>query len=365
MKSIFDNDIKNVLITGGAGFIGGNLVRKLLKESNANIYNLDKLSYCSDPDFQIKSKPTQFDSYKNRYFFLNIDLSSREDTELAIKNVNPDLVIHLAAESHVDRSIDSPQFFIQSNIVGTFNLLEASKNHWDNLSESRKKIFRFHHISTDEVFGTLGEHGYFNESTAYNPRSPYSASKASSDHLVRSWNETYGLPTLITNCSNNYGPFQFPEKLIPLAILKGIKKEEIPLYGHGNNIRDWIYVEDHLDAILLVLNQGIVGNTYCVGGGEEKTNKEVLILVCQLLRKHLDSNFDYTKLIRYVTDRPGHDFRYAIDSFKIRNDLGWKPKYSFEIGLENTFLWYLNNLNWTKKMLINSSYNSNRLGLRS
>ena len=362
MKNLNFINKKRILITGGAGFIGGNFIRRIFNNSDAIIYNIDKLGYASDiffkNEFQVESK-----NNSQRYFFLNIDLSNLEQTKRSIHEADPDFVVHFAAESHVDRSIDNPGIFLQSNVMGTFNLLHALKDHWNNLEYERKSKFRFLHISTDEVFGSLGNQGYFSENTPYSPRSPYSASKASSDHLVNAWYETYGLPILITNCSNNYGPFQFPEKLIPLAILKGFNKESIPLYGDGTNIRDWLFVEDHIDAILLVLSKGKIGECYCVGGHGELNNKYVLNQVCDFLNRFADSSFNHFDLIKNVSDRPGHDFRYSIDSSKIKKELGWKPNYLFKEGLEITVKWYLNNLNWCKKMLDNSSHKASRLGL--
>ncbi len=362
MKSDLLGDYKNILVSGGAGFIGGNFIRRLLKESNANIFNIDKLGYASDKTFANEKQISDIYGISDRYFFLNTDLADKQRTESAIKFVDPDWVINFAAESHVDRSINNPSPFINSNILGTFNLLESSKNHWNNLTSDRKQDFRFLQISTDEVFGTLGNEGSFKEETPYSPRSPYSASKASSDHLVNAWHETFGLPTLITNCSNNYGPFQFPEKLIPLAILKGLKKETIPLYGDGFHIRDWLYVEDHISALLIVLKNGTIGNSYCIGGNGERTNKSVLESICSLLNSFADKSFNYSDLIRKVPDRPGHDYRYSIDSTKIRNELGWDPKYSFEDGILETVKWYLSNSEWSKRMLLESKYNFERMG---
>ena len=302
-------------------------------------------------------------NYSEKYFFLKVDLKDLESTSLAVKEANPDIVIHLAAESHVDRSIESPLPFIMSNIIGTFNLLEAVRNHYDGLTNSRKKQFIFHHISTDEVFGTLGLEGKFCEETKYDPRSPYSASKASSDHLVNSWHHTYNLPILITNCSNNFGPWQFPEKLIPLVINKALKNETIPLYGNGLNIRDWLYVEDHVDAILLALKTCISGQKYCIGGFGEKTNKFVVEKICEILDSQNLFKNSCKRLINLVNDRPGHDFRYSIDSSLIQNKLNWKPKYSFDTALKKTVRWYLDNQDWCKKVCDNSGYKYNRIGI--
>ena len=355
------DNIQNILITGGAGFIGGNLIRKLLIKTSSNIFNLDKLSYCSDLSGINKSiKQNNIDSI--RYKFLNVDLSDAKGTENAIKLSNPDLVMHLAAESHVDRSIEDPYNFIQSNIKGTYNLLQSTKKHWLNLSNKRKKFFKFLHISTDEVYGSLSSIGYFTEKTAYSPTSPYSASKASSDHLVNAWHHTYGLPTIITNCSNNYGPWQFPEKLIPLTIDKALAGEDIPLYGNGENIRDWLFVEDHIDALLSTAKNGIPGGKYCIGGNSEKTNKEVVKMICELLDKKFKNTNSFKNLIKFVKDRPGHDHRYAIDANKIKGELGWKPKYNFTEGLEITINWYLENKNWCEIMKKKSGYSGERIG---
>tara|TARA_Y100000991_G_scaffold214746_1_gene203237 strand:- start:100 stop:1170 length:1071 start_codon:yes stop_codon:yes gene_type:complete len=352
--------IKNkcrVIVTGGAGFIGGTLIRKLLKEKNWIIYNVDQMGYASDLSW-IKNS----EDYKLRHFFLKLDLRNKEKLEKLVKDISPDLIIHLAAESHVDRSIDNPLNFIESNIIGTFNLLEASRAYWKDISDIKKKLFRFIHVSTDEVFGSLGLNGKFDESTKYSPRSPYSASKASSDHLVRSWYYTYGLPTIISNCSNNFGPYQFPEKLIPLSILKGIKGEQIPLYGDGLNIRDWLYVEDHIEALLLIADKGEVGKSYCIGGFGERTNKEVQLKICDILDEVNPKEFPHSSLIKKVADRPGHDKRYAINSNLIQNQLGWKTKINFEDGLKKTIKWYLNNLQWSHSIMEKSGYSGSRIG---
>ena len=356
-----DNLIKNVLITGGAGFIGGNLIRRLLKTTSTKIYNLDKLSYCSDLSGINELLNTKC-VYKNRYEFLNLDLANSLEVDNAINISNPDLVIHLAAESHVDRSIENPFNFIESNILGTYNLLQSTKKHWLNLNAQRKEIFKFLHVSTDEVFGSLDSVGFFKENTSYAPRSPYSASKASSDHLANAWHHTYGLPVIITNCSNNYGPWQFPEKLIPLTINKAISEEEIPLYGKGQNIRDWLFVEDHVDALIKTAKDGKVGEKYCVGGANEKTNEEVVKLICEILDHKLSRNNSLKNLIRYVKDRPGHDHRYAIDASKIKTELNWEPQYSFETGLEITINWYLENKNWCENVMKKSGYFGHRIG---
>jgi len=273
---------------------------------------------------------------------MKVDLCNFSDVESVVRHANPDFVLHLAAESHVDRSIEGPKSFIESNILGTFNLLEAVKNHYENLDSSRKKLFRFIHVSTDEVFGSLGNRGKFNELTRYDPRSPYSASKAASDHLVNAWYHTYDLPILITNCSNNYGPWQNSEKLIPKIIYNAINNFNIPIYGNGENIRNWLFVEDHVDGLIKVLNQGTIGNKYCIGGNEEKTNNEIVYAICDTLDELIPKENSYSNLITYVEDRLGHDKRYAIDASKIKSELGWIPKYSFEEGLKITISWYIN-----------------------
>ena len=348
-----------IIITGGAGFIGGTLIRRLLKEKKYTIYNFDKLGYASDLSWIKDSNNDQF-----LYNFLQIDLRNKEILEKSVKEIQPDLIVHLAAESHVDRSIDDPSNFIESNIIGTFNLLEAARHYWESISDIKKSLFKFIHISTDEVFGSLGLKGKFDENTKYSPTSPYSASKASSDHLVNSWHHTYGLPTIISNCSNNFGPYQFPEKLIPLTILKGIKGEHIPLYGDGLHVRDWLYVEDHVEALLLISKQGEIGKSYCIGGLGEKTNKEVQYGICNILDQFVSKGFPHSSLIRNVKDRPGHDRRYAINSNRIIEELGWRPKTTFEDGLEKTVNWYLRNLDWCDYIMKNSGYSGGRMGIK-
>ncbi len=351
-----NNPIK-IIVTGGAGFIGGTLIRKLLKQKKYLIYNIDKLGYASDLSWINSSKYDQ-----SQHHFLKIDLRNKEILEKTVKEIEPNLIIHLAAESHVDRSIDNPLNFLESNIIGTFNLLEASRAYWEKTSDIKKKFFRFIHVSTDEVFGSLGLDGKFDENTKYSPRSPYSSSKASSDHLVKSWHYTYGLPTIISNCSNNYGPYQFPEKLIPLSILKGINGEYMPLYGDGLNIRDWLYVEDHVEALLLIAEKGKIGSNYCVGGFGERTNKEVQLKICKILDKIDPKKFPHENLIKKVIDRPGHDKRYSINSTKIQKELDWKPLISFEDGLKKTIKWYLNNIKWSNQMMKKSGYSGDRIG---
>ena len=355
--------IKNVLVTGGAGFIGGAVIRKLLNESNVKVYNLDKMNYASDLS-SIDDLTKRSEVNNNRYYFFKVDLNDFVKTDEVVKKAEPDLIIHLAAESHVDRSISTPLNFLNSNVIGTFNILESARKYWQKLPLKRKEIFRLIHVSTDEVFGSLGLDGYFTESSKYSPRSPYSATKAASDHLVKAWFHTYGLPTIITNCSNNYGPWQYPEKLIPMVILKALANEFIPIYGDGLNIRDWIFVEDHVEAILLASTLGKLGSNYCIGGKEERTNKDVAKTICRSLEKKVPINNGYSRLIKFVNDRPGHDKRYGIDFSKIKNDLGWEPKYNFEKGIDKTINWYINNLDWCKKMYAKSNYSGERIGLK-
>ena len=354
--------IKRVLVTGGAGFIGGALVRRLLSGSDAQVFNLDKLGYASDL--------TSIGQHE-RHRLMRVDLSDAETTAEAVRQADPDLVLHLAAESHVDRSIEGPSAFIDSNVCGTFNLLQAVRTHWEQLAAERNKHFRFHHISTDEVFGSLGPTGRFTETTPYDPRSPYSASKAASDHLVRAWHHTYGLPVVLTNCSNNYGPWQFPEKLIPVVVLKAVAGEPIPLYGDGANVRDWLYVEDHVEALLLAATKGRLGESYCVGGAgdhgssSERSNRDVVEIICGLMDHLRPHERPYANLITRVSDRPGHDRRYAIDASKINSELGWEPRHSFEQGLEATVRWYLDHLQWCQMVRGQAGYNGERIGTKS
>lgn len=355
----------NFLITGGSGFIGSCLIRRLLKTTNAKIFNIDKCGYASDTF--LLDKFVEKNNYKSRYELFNLDLYNKEELNLAFQKINPDFVMHLAAESHVDRSIDNPSEFIKSNIMGTFNLLEASRSFWKDLPSTRKSKFRFHHISTDEVFGSLPDskgNEKFDELSSYDPRSPYSASKASSDFLVRSWFHTYKFPAIITNCSNNFGPRQFPEKLIPMVIQKILDKDIIPVYGNGSNIRDWLFVEDHIDALLLALQKGIPGETYCVGGYGELSNIELIYIICEILQiRKPSADLSYKDLIKFVDDRPGHDQKYSINSQKITSKLGWKPKYDLYEALQITVDWYLENLEWCNLMKKKSGYFSERLGI--
>jgi dTDP-glucose 4,6-dehydratase len=358
--SLLPSGIQRVLITGGAGFIGSAVVRRLLADSDALIFNLDKVGYASDLT-SIGSDP--------RHQLLRVDLTDAAATAAAVQQADPDLVMHLAAESHVDRSIDGPAVFVDSNITGTFNLLQAVRAHWQQLPLERRERFRFHHISTDEVFGSLGPTGRFSETTAYDPRSPYSASKAASDHLVSAWHHTYGLPVVLTNCSNNYGPWQFPEKLIPVVILKAVAGEPIPLYGDGANVRDWLFVEDHVEALLLAATRGRLGESYCVGGAgdhgspSERTNKQVVESICSLMDQLRPQGAPNARLITPVADRPGHDRRYAIDASKISQELGWKPRHSFEQGLAATVGWYLEHLDWCQQARDRAGYSGQRIGV--
>lgn len=351
-----------ILVTGGAGFIGSAVVRHIINHTDDTVINVDKLTYAGN----LASLESVADS--PRYYFEQVDICHRAEMERIFAQYQPDAVMHLAAESHVDRSIDGPATFIETNIVGTYTLLEVARHYWCGLSAEKKATFRFHHISTDEVYGDLGSsEALFTESTPYAPSSPYSASKASSDHLVRAWLRTYGLPTIVTNCSNNYGPFHFPEKLIPLMILNAISGKKLPVYGNGMQIRDWLFVEDHARALYKVVTEGVVGETYNIGGHNEKTNIEVVRTICVLLEELLPNKpagvAKYEDLITYVADRPGHDLRYAIDATKIERELGWTPQETFESGIRKTVEWYLANEDWWKRVL-DGSYNMERLGTK-
>lgn len=352
-----------LLVTGGAGFIGSAVIRHIIKNTNDEVVNLDKLTYAGNLESLAEVSSSE------RYAFEQVDICNRAELDRVLAEHKPDAIMHLAAESHVDRSIDGPADFIETNIVGTYTLLEATRQYWQALEGSKKDNFRFHHISTDEVYGDLphpsetpnAEEHLFTEQTAYAPSSPYSASKASSDHLVRAWLRTYGLPTLITNCSNNYGPYHFPEKLIPLMILNALDGKPLPVYGKGDQIRDWLYVEDHARALYKVVTEGKVGETYNIGGHNEKQNIEVVHTLCDILQELCPQGTSYRDLITTVTDRPGHDRRYAIDASKIEQELGWAPEETFETGIRKTVQWYLDNLEWCKRVQ-DGSYQRERLG---
>ncbi|USD65125.1 dTDP-glucose 4,6-dehydratase [Vibrio sp. SCSIO 43136] len=350
-----------ILVTGGAGFIGSAVIRHIIKNTSDSIVNVDKLTYAGNLESLLEVDSNE------RYAFEAVDICDRIELDRIFSQYKPDAVMHLAAESHVDRSIDGPAAFIETNIVGTYALLEASRAYWNGLSSEKKATFRFHHISTDEVYGDLeGTDELFTEKTSYEPSSPYSASKASSDHLVRAWLRTYGLPTIVTNCSNNYGPYHFPEKLIPLMILNALDGKKLPVYGDGMQIRDWLFVEDHARALYRVVTKGKVGETYNIGGHNEKANIEVVQTICGLLEELVpvkpEGVTNYLDLITYVTDRPGHDVRYAIDASKIERELGWKPEETFESGIRKTVEWYLNNKEWWTRVL-DGSYAGERLGV--
>lgn len=347
---------KRFLVTGGAGFIGSAFVRLLIAETNHSVLVVDKLTYAGN--MQSLSSVTG----DPRFRFLHADICDGAKMTEAMDDYAPDYVIHLAAESHVDRSIDGPAAFIETNVVGTFTLLQVAHTHWRKLPVARRNSFRFHHVSTDEVFGSLPETGYFDEQTAYDPRSPYSASKAASDHLVNAWHHTYGLPVVISNCSNNYGPNQFPEKLIPLMIINALEGRVLPVYGDGKNVRDWLYVEDHARALMLIATQGAAGAKYCVGGLCEKSNLDVVKTVCAVLREIAPDLGAREHLISFVKDRPGHDRRYAINPSRVVADLGWRPQESFESGLQKTVRWYLDNPDWWQRIR-SKTYGGERLGV--
>lgn len=359
-----------ILVTGGAGFIGSAVVRHIISNTQDSIINVDKLTYAGNLESLVSIESS------DRYVFEQVDICDRAELDRVFKRYQPDAVMHLAAESHVDRSITGPSDFIQTNIVGTYTLLEATRAYWNTLADDTKKAFRFHHISTDEVYGDLPHPDeqdgqscnealpLFTEETSYAPSSPYSASKASSDHLVRSWLRTYGLPTIVTNCSNNYGPYHFPEKLIPLVILNALEGKPLPIYGKGDQIRDWLYVEDHARALYKVVTSGKVGETYNIGGHNEKQNIEVVNTICSILDSLVPKETPYVEQITYVTDRPGHDRRYAIDSSKMSNELNWQPEETFETGLRKTIEWYLTNQTWCKHVQ-DGSYQRERLGINS
>jgi len=349
---------KKFMITGGAGFIGSAVVRRLIETSDHEVVVVDKLTYAGNLESlaPVSASP--------KFSFERVDITDVEAMRRVFAEFSPDIVMHLAAESHVDRSIDGPGEFIQTNLVGTFVLLQAALDHWRTLPAGRKPGFRFHHVSTDEVFGSLGPSGSFNEETAYRPNSPYSASKAGSDHLVRAWHHTYGLPMVMTNCSNNYGPYQFPEKLIALMIINALEGKPLPVYGTGENVRDWLHVEDHAEALLLVAETGGVGESYNIGGDNERTNMSVVRSICRIVDELAPDAAigPREKLIEFVVDRPGHDLRYAIDATKIERELGWKPRHTFETGLRHTVQWYLDNMGWLKRVR-SGAYRGERLGI--
>lgn len=346
--------VMKILLTGGCGFIGSAAVRYLI-ENGHEVLNIDKLTYAGD------LRTVAGVSDHSGYQFLNADITDSQAMNAAMQDFQPDSVLHLAAESHVDRSIDGPSVFIDTNIAGTSVLLDAALAYWQELSLAEQAVFKFVHVSTDEVYGSLGKTGLFDEQTPYDPSSPYSASKAASDHLVRAWQRTFGLPTMVTNCSNNYGPFQFPEKLIPTIIRTALAGEPIPVYGKGENIRDWLYVNDHVRALFEVLTNGMPGETYNIGGNSERKNIDIVNLVCQVLDRLMGQARvkSYCNQISFVTDRPGHDFRYAIDASKIKRELGWEPEAEFEKGIENTVIWYLENRSWWQE----ANKNAERMGL--
>ena len=362
-------DSKTIVVTGGAGFIGSAVVRELINKTNHKVVNVDKLTYAGNLESlsSIEQDP--------RYAFEQVDICDAQGIKHIFEKYQPDIVMHLAAESHVDRSIDGPGEFIHTNIVGTYTLLDQARSYWNELEDDKKTNFRFHHISTDEVYGDLPHPEevlesekinlpLFTEETAYEPSSPYSASKAGSDHLVRAWNRTFGLPTLVTNCSNNYGPFHFPEKLIPLVILNALEGKPLPIYGKGNQIRDWLYVEDHARALIKVATEGRISETYNIGGHNEKQNIEVVQTICNILDEVRPKETKYAEQITYVADRPGHDMRYAIDASKIQQELGWTPQETFESGIKKTVQWYLGNQVWCKHVQ-DGSYQRERLGKKS
>ncbi|WP_074824559.1 dTDP-glucose 4,6-dehydratase [Pragia fontium] len=355
--------LRKILVTGGAGFIGSAVVRHIIEDTKDSVVVVDKLTYAGNLDSLSDVADNE------RYAFEQVDICNRSTLDEVFAKHQPDFVMHLAAESHVDRSIDGPSAFIETNIIGTYTLLEAARHYWMALDTVRKQAFRFHHISTDEVYGDLhGTDDLFTETTPYAPSSPYSASKASSDHLVRAWLRTYGFPTIVTNCSNNYGPYHFPEKLIPLMILNALEGKPLPVYGNGAQIRDWLFVEDHAKALYKVVTEGVIGETYNIGGHNERKNIEVVHTICQLLEELAPSKpagvAKYEDLITYVTDRPGHDMRYAIDAGKIERELGWKPQETFESGMRKTVSWYLANQVWWQRVL-DGSYARERIGLKS
>ena len=347
-----------ILITGGAGFIGSAVVRQYIRETEATVVNLDKLTYAGGLENVSEA------SNSPRYRFERVDICAAGALQAAFEHHCPDAIMHLAAESHVDRSIDGPGAFVETNVMGTYTLLEVARNYWDGLEPDARERFRFHHVSTDEVYGSLGHSGCFTEESPYRPNSPYSASKASADHLVRAWRRTYGLPVVLTNCPNNFGPYQYPEKLVPLLVRRALAGRELPVYGIGDNVRDWLFVEDHAEALRLVLQNGKIGESYNIGGRNERSNLDVVQAVCALLDELAPDSphRPHAKLITFVEDRPGHDKRYAIDPAKIERELGWRPRVSFEEGLRRTVAWYVANGNWCERAM-GGDYGGERLGL--
>ena len=354
--------MNRIIVTGGAGFIGANYIHHLFEDPDfqGSVLNFDKLTYAGNLDSLVEIET----AFPERYRFVKADICDSEAVARVFAEFQPDTVVNFAAESHVDRSIDGPMEFINTNVLGTAVMLDCALRYWRGLDEAGKKAFRFHHVSTDEVFGSLGDEGLFTESTPYDPSSPYSASKAGSDHLVRAWHRTFGLPVLLSNCSNNYGGYQFPEKLIPLMILNCLEHKPLPVYGKGLNVRDWLYVRDHCDAINTIIRSGKLGETYNVGGHNEMKNIEIVTIICRLLDelRPSDKLSSYTELITYVADRPGHDLRYAIDADKISRELGWVPKETFETGIRKTVLWYLEHEDWWRAIQ-SKKYQQQRLGL--
>ena len=350
-----------IFVTGGAGFIGSAVIRRLLGQSDSTIINIDKLTYAGHLE------TLRNEAEDPRYVFEQVDICDVAEVNRLFAQYRPRAIMHLAAESHVDRSIDGPADFIQTNIVGTYNLLEAARTHVADMDDADGQSFRFHHISTDEVFGSLGDEGLFTEESPYQPNSPYSASKASSDHLVRAWHETFGLPVVLSNCSNNYGPYQYPEKLIPVIISKALAGDPIPVYGNGLNVRDWLYVDDHASALVTVMESGAPGRSYNVGGNEERTNIDVVKTVCDILNSLVPrtDGDGYAELITFVADRPGHDQRYAIDASRIKEELGWEPSETFVSGMEKTVRWYLDNEEWCRVVLADNARGGERLGVIS
>ena len=354
--------MEKILVTGGAGFIGTSLINRLLNTKKYHVYNIDKLSY-SEKAYGVDEFLKQSLSYKKNYHFFKVDLLDNLSLEKTLNDIKPDKIFHLAAETHVDRSIDNPEKFLSNNVIGTFNLLNSAFKFWKKLSSTKKEHFRFINISTDEVYGSLKGTSKFNELSKYSPRSPYSASKASADHFVKAWFATYGFPAITTNCSNNFGPWQFPDKFIPVIITKALSGENIPIYGNGLNIRDWLYVEDHTRALILISELGEIGESYCIGGSNEICNLDLVKKICNFLDKIKPNTQKYKELISFVEDRPGHDFRYSIDSTKIRNHTGWEPLQNFDLSLNKTINWYVENIDWCYGLKQRKDFSKKRLGI--